>query len=127
VNDPLDTLGYVLAGTLIVLALLVALRWRRRERPDAAEKERRRRLHVNRIGRIVEGRVLELAEENSDSQLLLYNYKVRGVEYRAAQDISTLRDKFNLQRLAAGQPTQVKYDPHNPTNSIVLCEDWSGV
>jgi len=24
-------------------------------------------------------------------------------------------------------PAQVKFDPRNPANSIVLCEEWSGL
>ena len=32
-----------------------------------------------------------------------------------------------LRRVAAGQAASVKYDPQRPTNSIILCEDWSGV
>ncbi len=129
-TDPLRTLTYALAATAALLLLLLVFRWMRRERPDAAELERRRRLHVNRIGRIAEGRVLELREDSAgggQGHLLVYNYRVRGVEYQAAQDIAALRDRFDFQRLAAGQVTQVKYDPQNPTNSIVLCEDWSGV
>lgn len=131
-RDPLTLGVYALAGTAAVVLLLALVWWWRRVPPSAAELERRRRLQVNRVGRITEGRILEVMEPNgadagAAEHLLTYNYRVRGVEYQAAQDISTLHDRFDLQKLAAGHPTHVKYDPHNPTNSIVLCEEWSGL
>ena len=129
--DSLTLLTYVLFGTAVLLiATGLVWRWKSR-RVDPAEAERRRRLHVNRVGRIVEGRVVELKDEAPDGPgaacLLVYNYEVRGVEYQAAQDISFLHKKLELQRTAAGQAASVKYDPQNPTNSIILCENWSGV
>jgi hypothetical protein len=129
-TDPLTLITYALAGTAALFLLLAAVWWWRRDRPDAAELERRRRLQVNRVGRIAEGRIVELMDQIGVApaeHLLAYSYRVRGVEYQAAQDISTLQDRFDFHQLAAGHPTQVKYDPHNPTNSIVLCEEWSGL
>ena len=130
-TDPLTLLTYVLLATAVLLiATGLVWRWKSR-RLDPAEAERQRRLHINRVGRIVEGRVVELKDEVADGQapayLLVYKYEVRGVEYQAAQDISFFRHRVDFKRLAAGQPTSVKYDPQNPTNSIVLCEDWSGL
>ena len=130
-SEPLTFLSYALAGTAALLLLLGLLWWWRRDRPDAAELERRRRLRVNRIGRLADGRIVELRDELSEvptgAVLLVYNYRVRGVEYQAAQEVATLRERLDFRRVAAGQPATVKYDPQNPTNSIVLCEDWSGV
>ena len=121
-------LAYALAFTAGVLLLLGLVLWWRREEPTPGELERRRRLQVNRVGRITNGSILELHDQNEPGEhLLLYNYNVRGVEYQAAQDISFFRHRVDFKRLAAGQPTSVKYDPQNPTNSIVLCEDWSGL
>lgn len=129
-SDLVSYLTYALIFTSVVLVILGVLFWWRRERPNAAELERRRRLAVNRIGRITEGRIIELRDGTSTASgepVLVYNYEVRGVEYQAAQDISFLRHRLDLSRLAAGQAASVKYDPQNPTNSIVLCEEWSGV
>ena len=126
-NESLTLLVYLLAGTAALL-LLLGLVWRwRRERPDAAELERRRRVHVHRVGRIADGRIVEVLDEAAQTgYMLVYNYRVRGVEYQAAQDVAALRARLDLRRLAAGQPARVKYDPQNPTNSIVLAEEWSG-
>ena len=34
-------------------------------------------------------------------------------------------DRF--ERLVAGQPASVKYDPSNPSDSILVADDWSGL
>lgn len=129
--DPLTILSYALGVTAVVLVVLgLLLRWRSR-RVDPAELERRRRLRVNRIGRIAEGRIVEVRDEPASGDgaghLLVYNYEVRGVEYQAAQDVSFLHHQLDLRRVASGLPASVKYDPQNPTNSIILCEEWSGI
>ena len=130
-TDPFSVLTYALVATALLLVVLgLVWRWKSR-RVDPAEAERRRRLHVNKVGRIVEGRIVDFKDESLDGHgephLLVYNYEVRGVEYQAAQDISFLRQELDLRRVAAGQQASVKYDPQRPTNSIILCEDWSGV
>jgi len=128
VNWLVTYLAYALAFTAGVLLLLGVVLWWRAEEPTPGELERRRRLQVNRVGRITNGSILELHDQDGPTeQLLLYNYNVRGVEYQAAQDISFFRHRLDFRRLAAGQPASVKYDPQNPTNSIVLCEEWSGI
>jgi len=32
-----------------------------------------------------------------------------------------------MKRAAVGQTASVKYDPSNPSNSILLADDWSGL
>lgn len=129
----LTLLTYTLAATGIFLLVLWFLLWRQWRRRDPVELERRRRLHINRIGRIADGRVIELLDATNGSlavgarQLVVYRYRVRGVEYEAAQDVSFLGHTPDLQQVAAGLSTRVKYDPKNPSNSIILCEEWSGL
>jgi hypothetical protein len=115
---------------------------------DSAEAERERRSYLNRVGRIVDGQVLEIVEspaEHSGSnvgrfgkrrtektrmlshKMLLYTYSISGVTYEAAQDISGLEEQACLERVVAGQPVGVKYDPANPSNSILIADDWSGL
>ena len=55
---------------------------------------------------------------------LFYSYTVGGVEYSAAQDVSSIRE--HVPDDPAGLAT-VKYISHNPANSIVICEEWSGL
>lgn len=130
-NDSLRLLAYVLAATGAVAAATGALlRWRRRH-PDPAELERRRRLRVNRIGRLADGHIVEVLDDSSEGdglgEVVVYNYMVRGVEYQSTQDLRFFRQRLDLRRVATGKPATVKYDPQNPTNSIIFCEEWSGI
>jgi hypothetical protein len=137
-----------LAG-LAVLAIVAIVYWIRRKPADAAEIERQRRAYLNRVGRIVEGQVLEVvdhprapedsnqkpappgkhrtAASNGSQKLLYYTYSISGVTYETAQDITGLEEQAHLSRVAAGQHASVKYDPSNPSNSILLADDWSGL
>jgi hypothetical protein len=137
-----------LAG-LLVLVVVGIIFWLRRKPEDAAEIERQRRAYLNRVGRIVEGQVLEVVEHgggspepkragkiskpraaataNGNQRLLYYTYSISGVTYETAQDITGLEERLHLTRVAAGQTASVKYDPSNPSNSILLADDWSGL
>jgi hypothetical protein len=59
--------------------------------------------------------------------LLYYAYSIRGVQYTASQDVSTLRELLpeDLSRVIG--PSGMKYATNNPANSILLCEEWSGL
>ncbi len=119
---------------------------------DPEDEERRRRFQLNQVGRIVEGLVVELVEtpappasvsaSSARSQrksepsrgaadgmrrLVRYSYSISGVTYETAQDVTGLEERLCLERLAAGQPASVKYDPANPSNSILVADDWSGI
>lgn len=125
-------LGIAVAGTAAV-ALAGVWAWRavrrlRRKSPD--ELERLRRLGVNACGRIISGRIVELAEPVTGGPagpILLYEYEVAGVTYEAAQDLSALPGIAAAAPFLPGQTTSVKYDPRQPTNSILACEAWCGV
>jgi hypothetical protein len=106
------------AAGLIALAVWIAVR--RNATPE--KRERRRRLHIHATGRLGDAVVTEVGDD-----LLYYSYTIRGVQYTASQDIGTLRDRLpaDLSRLVG--PSQIKYVPKNPANSILLCEEWSGL
>jgi hypothetical protein len=59
--------------------------------------------------------------------LLIYTYDVAGVTYEASQDVTHLRQFIDLYSCRLGLPASVKYDPHNPGDSIVISETWSGL
>jgi hypothetical protein len=59
--------------------------------------------------------------------LMFYSYAVRGVEYHATQDVSELAHVIPADAWTSIGPVSVKYDARNPANSIVLCEQWSGL
>jgi hypothetical protein len=141
-----------LAG-LVVLAVVGMIFWLRKKPEDASEVERQRRSYLNRVGRIVEGQVLEIvdhkgaappsngngkrpglfakphahASSNGSQRLLYYTYSISGVTYETAQDVTGLEERLHLTRVATGQIASVKYDPSNPSNSILLADDWSGL
>jgi hypothetical protein len=115
---------------------------------DSELQERKRRLHLNQIGRIAEGQVVELVEHPpvrkepqktlfgsgshtldaaSPRHLVSYSYSISGVTYQTAQDITGLEGQIHFGRLVAGQSASVKYDPSNPTDSIIVADDWSGL
>ena len=60
-------------------------------------------------------------------KLVCYSYSISGVSYETAQDITGLEEQAHLGRVVAGQPASVKFDPSNPSNSILLADDWSGL
>ena len=103
------------------------LLWRRK---DPAELERLRRLDVNKRGRISAGRIVDLVEVEaaaSKPSLVVYSYEVAGVTYQAAQDVTALPEIANIVQFLPGRTASVKYDPKRPANSIIACEEWSGL
>jgi hypothetical protein len=144
-NDPRVWLG---AGAAVVLiAGTLIYKWKNKP-PTVDEIERRRRLHVNQVGRIAEGRVIDLmkqeippdeqrvmgvfkksngGESNVTRQMICYSYSISGVTYETAQDVTGLEARVMPHKLIAGQPASVKYDPSNPSNSILIGDDWSGL
>jgi hypothetical protein len=133
-------------ATAAAIAMIAYAFFRPEVAPD--EAERKRRLHLNQIGRIAEGQVVELAEhppeprepskrvfgsrarpllDTRPRQLVSYSYAISGVTYHTAQDITGLEGQIRFERLVAGQPASVKYDPANPSDSILVADDWSGL
>jgi hypothetical protein len=108
--------------------------------PDSDEIERQRRAYLNQIGRIVEGQITDLVEVAEDTggrkvskapdgrrKLVCYSYSISGVSYETAQDITSLQGRAGLERIITGLPASIKYDPSNPSNSILIADDWSGL
>jgi hypothetical protein len=91
-------------------------------RRNPVERERRRRLGVNQAGRMAEALITDLTED-----CLHYTYSVSGVAYAASQDITSLRSLLPEEPARLVGHATVKYLPRNPANSILLCEDWSGL
>lgn len=143
---------------LAVLAAAGAFFLFRKKPEDSHELERERRAYLNRVGRIVEGQILEVVDHktnpldvkpgaspkqppkpagasakratvvsNGTHKLLYYTYSISGVTYETAQDVTGFEEQAHLKRIAVGQTASVKYDPSNPSNSILLADDWSGI
>ena len=116
--------GVVLIGALIWL--LIRLR-----RPSPDEIERRRREHLALTGRITDGLILDARTISGDDSVsptpdvLVYSYRLAGVTYNCAQDVRSLPDQVLGFRI--DQPVQLRYDPRNPGNSILVSETWTGL
>jgi hypothetical protein len=121
----------VLAFGAIAAIVGYALLSRKKKKP-AEEMERERRTALTIGGRIIDGNVMDVLELEEDTNaqqmiLLVYTYDVAGVTYEASQDVTHLRQFIDLYSCRLGLPTSVKYDPHNPGDSIVISETWSGL
>ncbi|HET6205332.1 MAG TPA: hypothetical protein VFD98_00900 [Terracidiphilus sp.] len=102
-----------------------------RKRPTATELEVARRHLLSQSGRLVDGTLLDVcdvpAEDGRNLKMLLYGYRIGGVDYECTQDVTELQDVIDIAAIRAGFPCSVRYQPGNPQNSIVVSEKWSGV
>jgi hypothetical protein len=110
-------------GAVALLAVAAGIYIVLRIRRKPKDKEQRRRLEVNSNGRLGDATILEITDD-----AIFYEYSVRGITYTASQDISKLRELIpgDPERLI-GRPASLKYSSQNPANSILLCEEWSGL
>jgi hypothetical protein len=108
----------VVAAALVAGGLFILLRIRRKPK----DKEMRRRLTVNLHGRLGDATITEVQDDT-----IFYSYSVGGVTYTASQDVAQLRTRVpnELEKLIG--PASLKYTPRNPANSIIVCEEWSGL
>lgn len=111
----IGTVSLALIGT----GIFVILRIRRKPK----DKEKLRRMEVNTNGRLGDATITDISED-----AIFYEYFVAGLTYTASQDISQLREMIpaDSHRLI-GRPASLKYSLQNPANSILLCEEWSGL
>jgi hypothetical protein len=131
-------------GAGVVSAVGVASYVLTRRKPTAEEMERERRDLLARSGRITDGTIMDTMireARGADSDvsetsvlpdglgptpdIIIYNYRIAGVTYECAQDVTTLAEYVH--GIRTDLPIQVRYAPHNPANSIVVAETWSGL
>ncbi len=138
-----QTLALIGAGAAAAIGFVVYLATRKR--PTEEELERERRELLARIGRITDGTIMDtiVGEINSPEsstnpdgseaagatppapRIIVYNYRIAGVTYECAQDVTTLAGQ--VRGIRSDLPVQVRYAPHNPGNSIVVADSWSGL
>jgi hypothetical protein len=126
-------------GAILVAAGGVATYLLTRHNPSAEELERQRRELLATSGRITDGTIMdtlvaqarpdptpaEPEEATPTPHIIVYNYRIAGVTYECAQDVTALADQVH--DIRTDLPIQVRYAPHNPGNSIVVAESWSGL
>ncbi len=126
------------AGVTVAIGVATYLLTRRK--PTAEEIERERRELLARSGRITDGTIMDtmITEARNTSeipthadrliptpQIIVYNYRIGGVTYECAQDVTALAEYVH--GIRTDLPVQVRYLPQNPANSIVVAESWSGL
>jgi len=128
----------IAAIAAIAAVLLVAGLWLLFHRgPSPAERERARRLFLSRSGRLVDGMLLDICEVEAPARskkepartltMLIYSYRIGGVDYESSQDISEMPGVVDGAHVRAGFPCSARYQPGNPQNSIVVAEEWTGL
>jgi hypothetical protein len=127
-RDP-RLLGGIATGIVLILAAIWLFIRLRRPSPEEIERRRRERLTLN--GRITDGVILDARTLSGDDsisptpEVLVYSYRLAGVTYNCAQDVSRLSEHVLGFRI--DQPVQLRYDPRNPGNSILVSETWTGL
>jgi hypothetical protein len=129
----LTILGFGLAAIAGATSYLLT-----RKRITSAEREHIRRNYLAHAGRITDGSITETqwlvpAPNGPDAPpaspttpaILLYRYRIAGVTYECAQDVTHLPE--HVRQVRVDLPVQVRFDPRNPANSIVVAESWSGL
>ena len=108
-----------LAVALIALGVWIALHVSQKS-PE--KREKRRRQHVNQVGRLGDALITDVTDS-----VLYYTYTAHGVEYSASQDVSALLELLPSEPGRLVGMAHLKYSPKNPANSILICEEWSGL
>ena len=134
---PFTTNSWEIAAAVVLLAALavVAVWLVLRKRPTAEELERARRQFLAHSGRLVDGMLLDICEVEAPAKneagrtltMLLYKYRIGGVDYESSQDVTDMRGVVDAAQVRAGFPCSARYQPGNPQNSIVVAEEWTGL
>ncbi len=120
ISEPQSAVLALSLAAVIVVGVMIGRYLRRGPSPEEIEKLRRRQL--NALGKLGDGEVNDV-----EGVAIIYSYAVGGVGYSASQDVSSLESLLPENTMSLLGPAVVKFDPRNPANSIVLCEEWSGL
>jgi hypothetical protein len=128
--EVLETLAT--AGLLVAGATVAWVFWRGRKSEEEIERERR--LNLVKAGRLVDGNVVDIADLDAvesgrpgGMKLILYRYEIAGVVYNCSQDVTLMGDFVDIYQCRLSFPATIRYDAHNPENSIIVAENWSGL
>ncbi len=116
------------AGALLIAGAVAYQKLRPKK--DPAELERLRRMNLARSGRIISGEITGLIEPEDGKTcplLLVYRYDIAGVTYEVMQDISMMPQVAAEAARLVGKTISIKYETRHPSNSVAVCEEWSGI
>lgn len=130
--NPQTALHYSIGVVALALAAAGVVWLLRRRRPTPEQLEAARRQRLQTMGRLGAGEILDMIAAPAEAgeqaaPTVVYGYEVRGVSYEATQPLYWIPVTLDPQSWIPGLPVQIKYDPANPGNSIVACEQWSGL
>jgi hypothetical protein len=90
----------------------------RRKKEEDGEVMRRARLLLT--GRIAEGMVFDVSTDDSGEVThIFYSYNITGVDYESSQSLNHAQRR-RPSDYAPGAHVTVRYDPHQPGNSVVV-------
>jgi hypothetical protein len=93
-------------------------RFRRKKDGDGGEVMRRARLLLN--GRIAEGMIFDVtSDETGEITHIFYTYNITGVDYESSQTLNHAQRR-RPSDYTPGSRVTVRYDPHQPANSVVV-------
>ena len=77
---------------------------------------------MNQYGRLGDAMITEVLDHT-----IFYSYSLSGVVYTASQDVSDLKEMLPDEPERLVGQVSLKYIARNPANSIIMCEEWSGL
>lgn len=89
-------------------------------RRQKVDQEAERKSRLLRSGRIAEARVFDVGTNESGAVThVFYSYNVGGVDYESSQILSD-EQRAHADDYAPGVGITVRFDPRQPTNSVVV-------
>jgi hypothetical protein len=84
------------------------------------EDEGSRIARLLRTGRIVEGQILDVTSDATGHIThVFYTYNIAGVEYESSQALDEQQQTYS-KRYWPGARVEIRYDPRQPANSVVV-------
>lgn len=77
---------------------------------------------IYQTGQLVDAEIVDV-----EGIIAVYSYAVAGVNYTVSQDLAVFEAQLPEDRMTLVGPALAKYIPRNPANSILICEQWSGL
>ncbi|MBA2733806.1 MAG: DUF3592 domain-containing protein [Acidobacteria bacterium] len=89
-------------------------------RRKKADPELERRARLLQGGRITEGVIIDIGNDDSGAiRQVYFSYEVSGVEYESSQLLNDEQREREVD-YSPGARVTIRYDPHRPTNSVVV-------
>ncbi|MFN2455327.1 MAG: DUF3592 domain-containing protein [Pyrinomonadaceae bacterium] len=91
-------------------------RFRRKKTEDEAARTAR----LRRTGRIAEGIIIDISDDESGNPAhIFYSYSIGGIDYESSQPLDE-EQRSQPANYAPGTRVVIRYDPHQPGNSVVV-------